>query len=367
MISSRLLADGMAAVAAFGLLVTVLIVGMRLLRAITRRRRERAAEPLRALLLDALCADDDDSAEALRSLSTLGERRWRTLEPTARAMLAKVSGQARSSLVELFERRGIADRALADLRSIRLVKRGRAAEVLGQLRYRPAAPALCRLLTDRDVEVRLVAVRALGRVGDLTVIPALLACLHGPRSVPPAAVVRALTGFGPGAQDLTAAGLSDPVPLVRAVAIEVLGATGAVQWTPRIATALVDDPHPEVQIRAARALGALGMPEGVDPLLEAIDVGRPEALRIVAAGALGSLGTADVAPVMVKLLDDPVHRLGATAGQALLQLGDAGRAELEAAVNGFLGDRAAAQARAVLAEAAVRGDVARPREADAEP
>ncbi|TDT94126.1 HEAT repeat protein [Streptomyces sp. 846.5] len=339
---------------AFVLVLLVLLAALRATRWVRHRRREHALEPLRGLLLELLCAEGEGEAGALSVLARLDDRAWTALEPTARAMLAKVSGQARDSLVELFEQRGVAVRALADLGRRGTVRRARAAEVLGLLRYRPSVRALCRLLCHRDPEVRVVAGRALGRIGDASAVPDLLDCLHGLRPVPQSVVLRALTGFGPEGQTPIGAGLSDPDPLVRAMAIEALGATGAVAWAHPIAVALLQDPDPEVQIRAARALGTLGMPSGVAPLLSAVEPGRPVALRTVAARALGRLGDVSAASRLQSLLGDPSHHLATTAAGALLQLGPDGRAALGEAAAGALGDRAAAQARAALAQAALR-------------
>lgn len=194
---------------------------------------------------------------------------------------------------------------------------------------------MCRLLADRDPEVRLAAARALGRCGGLESVPYLLESLHGPRTVPPGAVTRALVSLGPEAQWNVAAGLEHPEPLARAVTVEIL------------------DPQTEVRIKAARALGRLGMPDGLEPLLAAVRPGRSVALRMVGAGALGSLGAVAATGPLAELLGDPDPHVAATAARALLQLGPEGRAALRTAADGRSGGPAAAQARAVLAESAV--------------
>ncbi|MEV8099703.1 HEAT repeat domain-containing protein [Kitasatospora sp. NPDC085879] len=345
--------DSMQVLAGSAVVLLVLLVCVRAVRRERERRRERAAEPLRVLLLEFLCAEGDEEAGSLRALSALDDRSWAAVEPTARAILAKVSGQARASLVGLFEQRGVATRAMADLRRRGPVRKGRAAEVLGLLRHRAATPRLRVLLSDADSEVRTVAARALGHIGDPADVPDLLACLHGPHPVPPAVVLQALTAFGAAGHDQIATGLDDAEPLVRAVTVEALGATGGVGWTTRVAAALRADPHLEVRIRAARALGALGTPAGLEPLLHAVRRGQPESLRAVAARALGRLGASCAAPRLGELLDDPVHRVAATAARALLHVGPAGRDELRRAADGARGGRAAAHARAALAEAAI--------------
>ncbi|MFE9776193.1 HEAT repeat domain-containing protein [Streptomyces sp. NPDC005931] len=338
-----------------GLLLSLLITGMRGARTLRDRRRARMAAPVRGLLLELLCAPEEEQQDLLDHLARIDRRTWAALEPTVTAMLGKVSGTARTALVRLCEVRGAAADAVGDLGSRSPVRRGRAAHVLGQLRHREAAAPLCRLLDDRDPEVRTAAARALGRTGDPTAVPHLLASLYGPRTVPPKVVSASLVALGADAWPAVTAGLRDPQSLVRAVAIEVLGATGAIARVPDIVRALREDPEAEVRIRAARALGRLGMPDGLEPLLAAVLPGRPVALRIVAAGALGQLGAVAATGSLTELLGDTDPHVAAAATRALLRLGPAGGAALREAADGRLGARAAAQARAALAEAAVGG------------
>lgn len=340
---------------AVGLALSLLIMAIRAVRTYRQSRRRRIAAPVRGLLLELLCAQEDEQSELLDRIAHTDRRTWAALEPTVAAMLGKVSGKARVALIRLYERRGSPAGAVADLRSRNAARRGRAAQVLGRLDHRPAAPSLCRLLDDRDPDVRLAAARALGRIGDPVAVPHLLRSLHGTRTVPPTTVIAALASLGSDAYSRVAAGLRDPAPLVRAVTIEVLGVTGAIARTPEIVRALREDPDTEVRIRAARALGRLGMPDALEPLLAAIRPGQPVALRIVAAGALGSLGAATATRPLGELLGDADPHVAGTAARALLRLGRAGEAALREAADDRLDARAAAQARAALAEAGVGG------------
>jgi hypothetical protein len=106
----------------------IIVVG-RAVRRFRDARRRRVAAPTRRLLL-ALTAGDDD-AELPDRLAALDAATWRAAEPTAVAMLGKVRGDGHAALVSLLERRGMADRAVQDLRHRGPVRRARAAEVLG--------------------------------------------------------------------------------------------------------------------------------------------------------------------------------------------------------------------------------------------
>ena len=139
------------------------IVTVRVQRKIRHRKRAAlAAGPRRALL--AFVADNGESGDL--DLVAIPDDAWRAAEPGALALLGKLRGEAHAGLVSVFLRRGTARAALRDLHSRSRVKRARAAQVLGDLELRQAVPELCRLLTDRHDEVRVVAVRALGRIGD---------------------------------------------------------------------------------------------------------------------------------------------------------------------------------------------------------
>ncbi|MDT5037404.1 MAG: hypothetical protein QOE03_2589 [Micromonosporaceae bacterium] len=337
----------------------VIVVG-RALRHARNAARARLAAPGRRALL-ALAAGDD-APDNLDALVQLDPAVWRAVEPTAVALLGKVRGEAHAALVLAFEQRGMGDRALPELRARGAIRRARAAEVLGNLGRADAVPGLVYLLHDTDRDVRTVAARALGRIGDPAATRALLESLAGRHPVPPQTVADAVMRMGADAQPALAAALDHSADLVRATAVEVLGLIGAITVAPRVITALSDDQSPEVRQRAAAALGRLGTRSALAPLLEAVEPGRPPALRATAARALGDLGAVATAPALGALLSDPEHTVAHAAAYSLLRLGNAGRQVLEHAAGpgpaagpdpthtaGSAGDRAAGYAREALA------------------
>ena len=263
------------------------IAGGRAARRLVEASRARLASTSRRSLL-ALAAGDDDPA-LLETLAGLPPATWRAVEPTAVALLGKVRGEAYAALVSVLERRGMADRALRDVHRWGAIRRARAAEVLGSLRRRDAVPPLRHLLTDPDPDVRMVAVRALGRIGDADSATPLLQALVGPRPIPPQLIAQALMGLGAPAQPLVEAGLGHPDELVRATAAEVLGLVGAISATARLVRALREDASLEVRLRAARALGKLGIGSALPPLLD---------VQVVVVGGLAQ------APHVEGLVDD---------------------------------------------------------------
>lgn len=295
-------------------------------RARQARRRRLAAPARRALL--ALTAGDEDTAALTTELVTLDEPTWRTVEPTAIALLSKVRGEAYPILVSLLERRGLPDRAALDLRSRSAARRATAAEVLGNVGHRQSVTALTALLGDPDPDVRTVAARALGRIGDPDSALPLLRSLAGRRPVPPPTVAQAVMRFGPAAQGALETALGHEHELVRATAVELLGLVGAISSAARVERALRSDPSVEVRVRAATALGRLGPRSALPPLLSAVEPGRPAALRAAATRALGEIGATAATPALAVLLGDPEHPVAHHAAYALLRLGGAGRAVL---------------------------------------
>ncbi len=271
-------------------LLGILIVTARVLRRWREHRRAALNALARTWLLELATGDDARVAGARSRVAALDRRQWKALEPTVVSLLAKVKGELRSSLVSLFDERGTTEHARHGLASggrFRQVRRARAAALLGSLGNQDAWAPLCAVLEDRSLAVRIAAARALGQIGVAGAARPLLGKLAGSRRVPSDIVAYALIQLGPGAgRDLVQA-VSHEEPLVRAVAVEILGRTGAVSAVQTLIAALRGDRSEEVRIRAARAIGRLGMLAGVAPLLTIIDAGESTTLRAAAAAALG--------------------------------------------------------------------------------
>lgn len=329
----------------------ILIVASRALRGWREHRRAPLNALARTWLLDLAAGDDARVAAARSRVGALDRRQWKVLEPTVVSLLAKIKGELRSLLVSLFDERGTTAQALHGLRSggrFRQVRRARAAALLGSLGKQDAWAPLCAVLEDRSPAVRIAAARALGQIGVAGAARPLLGKLAGSRRVPSDIVAYALIQLGPGAQRDLVQAASHEEPLVRAVAVEILGRTGAVSAVQTLIAALQGDRSEEVRIRAARAIGRLGMLAGVAPLLATTDAGEPTALRAAAAAALGDLGAGAATARLERLLHDPAYHVAHNAAGSLLRLGPAGEAALTRAVTG--GEvQAAAHAMEVLA------------------
>ena len=324
--------------------LTVIVVGtslaiaaVRLLRQVRQRRRAALAAGPRRALLNFVA---DNGEEGSHGLVAIPDDAWKAAEAGALSLLGKLRGEAHQALVSVFLRRGTARVALGALHSRSRVRRARAAQVLGDLELRQAVPALCRLLTDRHAEVRVVAVRALGRIGDPAAAWRLIASLDQSDPPPSLLVTHTLIQLGPDAEVTLSAALDHPQARVRAVCLDALGLLGATGSVARVARVLRDDDTLDVRVAAAANLGRLGARSALDPLVTAVAPNRPTPLRAAAAKALGELGAPAAVPALTELLADDEFRVAHEAAHALRRLGPRGLEALRDVL-----DREAAAAR----------------------
>jgi HEAT repeat protein len=355
---------GLLLVSALVLALALAIAAARGLRARREARRRAVAEPLRPLILEVAVGEGEESAAAADALTALDASAWRTVEPAVLAVLGKVRGDGQRLLVELLAVRGVITRERQRLHARSAVRRAAAAELLGAAAYAPAVAELAGLLHDGDDEVRLVAARALGRAGapgavgvldeDATgrAAQALLAALAGQRpAAPPDVVARSLLLLGAPATAALRTALTDPTPLVRLTAAEVLGRLGASAASRDLEDLVLRDGSDAVRARAATALGRIGAPSAASALRAATSPSGAAAVRRAAVVALGEVGDPASLRCLWGLLDDHDAHLADTAAAALLALGAPGArvlAQVAAQADGG-SPQAVARAHEVLA------------------
>jgi HEAT repeat protein len=325
------------------LLMIVVLTGIGIVTARLRRqgRHRKTAALAAGPRLSLLSFVADNGEEGGQDLVAIPDDAWKAAEPVALSLLNKLRGEAHDALVSVFLRRGVARAALADLRSRSRICQARAAQVLGDLELRQAVPELCRLLTDRHDEVRVVAVRALGRIGDAAAAWRLIASLDQPNPVPSLLVTHTLTQFGPEAEVTLSAALDHPEARVRAVCLDALGLLGAAGSARRMSRVLREDKVLDVRVAAATNLGRLGARSALDPLTAALVSSRPAALRAAAARALGELGSPAAVPSLLGLLADGEYRVAHEAAHALRRLGNPGLSALRRLVDAELAETTA--------------------------
>lgn len=115
------------------------------------------------------------------------------------------------------------------------------------------------LSADRPAAVKIVAIDALSESGEFAVLPWLLKLAEDSNLNVRVCAVKGLGRLGhPRARDVVLQSLADPAWEVRAQAAQAVGAIGLKVATPALSLLLEDNKHWWVRYRSAQALGRLG-------------------------------------------------------------------------------------------------------------
>lgn len=318
-------------------LVCLALVATTILAKIRRTRRTRTlarlAAPHRLLLLEVASGEDEDSVAA-DALAALPAREWASIRPAVIAMLSKVRGLPAEQIVGIIAAHGEVDVARTRLHARTALHRARAAHLLGLVRDEASVPRLLELLADPADDVRLVATRSLGAIGDPSAAAAVLAAVPGSGGrvgVPAWVAAESLLSMGSGVEPALLDALRHTDPGVREVVVTVVTHSTLPTAIAALRRALPQETHEDVQVAMITALGRVGDVEDVAILSGYLGGDTPPALRRAAAGALGELGDAGAAPALRPLLADEDRRLAAVAAEALARLGAVGVELLHAA------------------------------------
>jgi hypothetical protein len=340
-ISRLVLLVSVAAIAGAVVATLLIAVSRKIGRAVGDRRRARLERDVRPLLVRALAGEVPDDLR-------LRGARAATLADLAVGAVGTVRGESHRALGQLLDRLGTLDAARRRIRRPGLVRRARAAEILGAVGDRSDLPAIARLVRHRVPEVRQVAARALGSLGEPDAVPLLLRALQGRKALPAGQVSMAIWRIGPPAIEGLRGALGAADPTTRLVAAELLGELVALRATPDLVAVLTEDDDVEVRRRAAVALGRLGTPQAVVPLLACLPDDQPQPVRVAAVASLARVGAVEAVPPLLSLLDQS-HELAQAAAVALVRTGPRGREALAEVVDA--GAPGADHARAALAVA----------------
>lgn len=291
-------------------------VAVRVGRARRARRLEVRTAQVRPLLLEVLTAEEEEIAPACAAVAALPDALWPAAERFVLAAFDSVRGEVRDALVEVLVERGTLSRALAATQSRSAVRRARAAEVLGLVGHVSGRRGLVRLLADPNSEVRTVAARALGQIGDPHLTTILLDALRPGSDVPPSVVGTALLGTGEADTAALEAGLVADDEVVRLTAIAVSAELLVLATARTVADRGLTDPSATVRVQAARALARLGGAWAVPALAAATDPSEASAVRVAATRTLGDMPFPPARAHLAGLRDDEdpdVRRLAVAA------------------------------------------------------
>jgi HEAT repeat protein len=196
--------------------------------------------------------------------------------------------------------------------------RREAARALGRIGDGSVGPALQELLSDEDADVRETAIVALKDTAKSEAVDPLVAVLKSDDEVRwRAAQVLGTIGDVRAVDPLVAAlaDSDDGVSSWAAVSLGEIGEAGAVE---ALVHALEDE-NANVRGPAAAALGRIGDSRAIEPLIDAIEEGL---VKGKACAALARLKATQAAPAIIPLLEDENERVRSDAADALGELGD---------------------------------------------
>jgi HEAT repeat protein len=293
-------------------------------RELMYRRRRRLLASYRPVVLAAL--NDDDPEPSLRALTRVPRRHAPLLATLILEPLRSVKGSVADRALAAARAAGLTDRWHRELAHRRWWRRARAAHALGLVGDVGAVRALVAALEDPSGEVRAAAVEALGLIGDPAAIPELVARLPAHSRYQRVRLVDALQRFGWVGVDALLHH-AETHREDRGLIAELLAVVAAPGAVPAL-LAWSGDPRAEVRASAVRALGAIGVDDrAYYHLLRAIQDDCAE-VRAAAAWALGRSGREDAAVYLAPHLQD-AWIVAAQTARALRDLGAAGRNALE--------------------------------------
>jgi HEAT repeat protein len=236
-----------------------------------------------------------------------------------------VRGATHERIVDYFAREGTIKRELSVLASRGPTwRRASAAFRLGDIGDDSAVTSLITALRDRKPDVRVAAVRSLGRLRAGEAGGELVAAAAEGRA--PGALVRwALLQAGSAALPELRGLLSSPHQRERAEAAELIGLLGGPSDAGELA-ALLRDSAAQVRADAARALGRVGAEANLPALLDAIE-DRIPAVRAAAAVALGNLRDRRALAALAEHAEHDQFEVARESARALAIIDPAGASE----------------------------------------
>ena len=339
--------------------IVVIIAMARFRRGVVAARSRTMLAPYRHGLI-MMASGEDEDGQAKAALCAVPAPTWARLRPSVVALLRKVRGHPADDLVEVMRAHGEVDHATRMLTSRSAVRRARGAYVLGLVRDPRNAVQLLPLLSDPASDVRLVAARALGAIGDPSAASGVLQALrnhHGQIGLPAWVATEALLAMGVEVGPILQIGLASEDPAVRNVCALVAGHGAYLSAAPQLRVLLATDCDGDVRVSAAVALGRVGGAQDAAVLVRHTDGSEPAVLRRTCATAMGALGQRESMDALAELLADDDRRLAELAGDSLVRIGNEGVAVLEAAA--ATGQGPSARAAGVALElAGMRGQLA---------
>lgn len=253
--------------------------------------------PARATPLLQLGLDDPHPAVRFAAAATIGNLELKTMAPAVERLLADKNESVRAAAMFALKRCG----QKVDL------------------------SPLAGMLVSQDPSARGNAAMLLGRLSDRSAVPMLLETAKAPmprvsavrESIVRIQVAEAVVRLGEtSALDAVRAGAYSPFDEVRVLAVQMMGRLGDQKMVVALAELLAKPPI-ELQLAAAEALARLGKTNGLDVTLKAA-ASELATVRGQAAMTLGQFKDGRAVAALVGLLDDPQEQVRLAAASAVL-------------------------------------------------
>lgn len=295
-------------VVTFGsLALLIAMIGLRIIRKLHEQHLARLDVRVRPLVLMVAVSEQDELTSSIEPILKLRVFAQQQAEDTAFRMLAEVSGESRRNLAALMVELGAVKKALRRSRSVDPVQRARSAELIGLTNPPQALEILSRLAYDKRHEVRIVAIRGLGRINSVDALETIQSILADPILSPPWITGSAYLEFDATNSFELALFLQNPSPVVRQTAITLASLAPQKETAEHTISALLNDEDRLVRITAARALARLQSRVAIDPLNTAAMTDKNRSVRVAAARALSQLPEAWTRDSLVYLQSSTVE------------------------------------------------------------
>jgi len=277
------------------------------------------------------CPDDMDDTQdwndwwdmQLKAVETLGRLRVNQAVPVLAAILEDEEGQdIESEVLKALALIGGETVLIKRLTEGSPRERRRAAIALGFSHGAEARKALARAMTDKVGEVRVAAIRALGKQGASQYLDVMLRFLKDPDAEMRRAVIEVTRHFSVTEPEKIATLLTDSSPAVRAAALSALRDIESLpQEILEQIRSCLNDPDDTVVAAACSLLSHLGDQTIRQKLLQILsDRERDVSLRSIVATALGILGDSEALNILSWAVKDEAQPVRFAALNALMQL-----------------------------------------------
>lgn len=294
------------------------------------RRETQRRQQLQKLAME-LVQDPPKLLEVERKLKPADRR---LLVQVYDQLYPRIRGEYAERLVSLMRILGLVEECLQELREKDWLARVQAARMLGMFRDPNVTLALYRAVEDPHAMVRIEAARSLARLGEVRSVLDLVRQIAPGDDLPSMPVLDLFRSLGRKAVPQLVALLGDTTTGLAAkiVAVDALGHIGDLGALDSLMQ-MYDHPSMVVRLSVMEAFSRLGDPRSLPAVLLCMTDAVWE-VRAQAAAAAGRIGSVDVLPLLSQLLADDHWWVRYHAAEGLLRLGEKGLTVLREAAAG---------------------------------